>query len=238
MTTNREILPDPESLARRAAEIVAERLAAATGPVAVALSGGSTPKRLFELLVEPPFRDLVPWDRVHWFWGDERFVPPDHPDSNYRMARLALLDRVPVPARNVHPVPTTGLTPDEAAERYAAELRAIYGSETLDPDRPLFDIVLLGLGEDGHTASLFPGVPALAERTRWTAAVIGAKPEPRITLTYPALESAGIILFLVAGAAKHAVLDRIAAGADLPAAHVRPQGELRWLLDRAAAGEI
>ena len=234
MNGRTEILPDPEALARHTAGLVADRLAGSSGPVAVALSGGSTPKRLFELLAEPEHRDRLPWQRIHWFWGDERFVPPDHPDSNYRMARLALFAKVP--AQNLHPVPTTGTTPEAAAERYAAELARFYGADTLDPGRPLFLINLLGLGEDGHTASLFPGVAALTERERWVVPVIGAKPEPRISLTFPVLNASASVIFLAAGDKKRPVLDRLEAGEDLPAAHIKPSGELLWLIDRAAAG--
>jgi len=232
--TERLVLPDAEALARHAAEFLTTTLAATPGRSAVALSGGSTPKRLYELLATPEFRDRLPWERVHWFWGDERFVPQDNPDSNYRMTRLAMLASVPVPPGHVHAVPVAGLDPVPAAASYEAELQRFYGAAALDPGRPLFDIVLLGLGEDGHTASLFPGTAALGERHHWVAAVLGAKPEPRVSLTYPALDSARHVMFLVAGAGKRAVLDRLAQGEDLPAGHVRPVGTLHWLLDRAA----
>jgi 6-phosphogluconolactonase len=237
MTGRREIYSDAESLARHAADLVASHLSAGTGPVGIALSGGSTPKRLFQILAEPMFSERIPWGRVHWFWGDERFVPPDHPDSNYRMARLALLDHVPVPAENIHPVPTVDTTPEAAADAYQATLQTFYGATELNPARPLFAVNLLGLGDDGHTASLFPGVAALGETLRWSAAVIGAKPEPRITLTYKVLGSASLVAFLVAGAAKCQVLERLAQGEDLPAGRVTSSGDLVWLLDAAAAGE-
>ena len=169
---------------------------------------------------------------MHWFFGDERFVPHDHPDSNYRMVRAAMLDAAPVPAANVHPIPTDGL-PAEAARRYERELQEFYGAATLDPQRPLFDVVLLGLGEDGHTASLFPGTAALEERKRWVVDVLNPKQEPRITLTYPALESTRALAFLVAGAAKRAILGRVWAGEDLPAARVRGPAP-DWFIDQAA----
>ena len=228
------VLADAESLARHAAGLVTGILAATPGRAAVALAGGSTPKRLYELLATAEFRERLPWDRVHWFWGDERFVPPDDAESNYRMARLAMLEAVPAPADHIHPVPFAGLTPEQAAAAYQAALQRCYGAAELDPARPLFDLVLLGLGEDGHTASLFPATPALQERRAWVASVLGAKPEPRVTLTYPALESARHVVFLVAGAGKRAVLQRLQRGEDLPAAHVRPSGTLHWLIDRAA----
>lgn len=230
------VLADPAALAERAAEwMTAMATAAPPGPVRIALSGGSTPKALYAALASPAFRDRFPWARVAWFWGDERFVPHDDPDSNYRMAREAMLAKAPA-ALSIHPIPTNG-TPEEAARRYALTLEAAYGAPILDPARPLFDIVLLGLGEDGHTASLLPGDPALAERRRWTAAVLHGRPEPRITLTYPALESSRHVAFLVAGAAKADVLRQIRAGqSDAPAARVSSQGEIVWFVDRAAAG--
>ena len=230
-------LADPEALARHVADWL---IAAATQndrPFAVALSGGSTPRRLYELLAGPPYRETFPWARTHWFWGDERFVPHDSSQSNYRMVREAMLARAPVPRANVHPVPTKGLTPEAAALAYEQDLRTFYGASALRPDRPLFDVALLGLGPEGHIASLFPGTTILKERTRWVGAVIGAKPEPRITLTYPALESSREVAFLVAGAAKRAVLEQLLQGdPELPAAHLHPvHGTLRIFADRAAA---
>ena len=194
-----EILADPEALSRRVADWMLELATAKDGVFAVALSGGSTPRRLYEHLAGPPYRDVFPWSRTHWFWGDERFVPHDDALSNYRMVREALLSRAPIPAINIHPIPTEGISPEAAASAYERELKSFYGAERLDPARPLFDVNLLGLGPDGHTASLFPGTAVLAERDRWVAAVIGAKSEARITLTYPALESSRHAAFLVAG---------------------------------------
>jgi 6-phosphogluconolactonase len=231
-----QILADPEALACRVADWLLAVATAKRGMLAVALSGGSTPRRLYERLAGPPYREAFPWSRTHWFWSDERFVPHDHPDSNYRMVRLAMLEATPIPPENIHPIPTEGLTPEEAAAAYERELKAFYGADRLDRRRPLFDVMLLGLGEDGHTASLFPGLAVLEERTRWVAAVIGAKPEARITLTYPALESSRDLAFLVAGAGKREILAQVRGGTtDLPAARVRPVGRLHWLLDRAAA---
>jgi len=231
-----ETCADAEALAQRAADWLVDLVTERADPMTVALSGGSTPRRLYELLAEPPRRARMPWARIHWFWGDERFVPPDHPDSNYRMAREAMLSRVAVPPGNIHPVPTVGLDPEEAARAYEGDLQTVYRGDRLDPARPLFDVTLLGLGPDGHTASLFPGNTALAERRRWVVAVIGAKPEPRITLTFPALDSSRHVAFLVAGEEKRAVLSRVLAGdRSLPAAQLRPLGRLWWLLDRAAA---
>jgi 6-phosphogluconolactonase len=229
------VLPDAEALAGHAAAWLAERVAAAGERASVSLSGGSTPKRLYQLLAGAKHRAAFPWARVHWFWGDERFVPKDDPLSNYRMVREAMLDVAPIPAQNVHPVPTEGMTPAEAAAAYERELKAFYDADRLDPARPLFDVTLLGLGEDGHTASLFPGTAVLAERSHWVAAVIGAKAEARITLTYPALESSREVAFLVSGAGKREILSRVrAADAALPAARIRPAGRLHFLVDRAA----
>ena len=231
-----EIVADAEALARRGAAWLLD--AARDGSrLAVAISGGSTPRRLFELLAEEPWRSRFPWQRVHWFWVDERFVPPDDAASNYRMAREVFLSRVPVAAGQIHPMPTVGLAPDAAAQRYEDELKAFYGGATLDPARPLFAAILLGLGEDGHTGSLVPGHPALAERRRWVALVQGARPEPRITLTVPALGSSRSTAVLVSGAGKRPALARALTGAgDLPTTSIEPAGAWLWLADAAAAG--
>ena len=236
MTGKLEVLADPPALARHVADWFTTLAVAHAGPMRIALSGGSTPKALFELLATEQYVRQMPWRRLHFFWGDERFVPHDDPDSNYRMARDAMLEKVPVPPGNVHPIPTDGL-PADAARRYERTLKAAYGAETLDPARPLFDLNFLGLGEDGHTASLIPGQPVLEERTRWVAQVPHGRSEVRITLTYPALESSAIVAFLVAGGGKAGILKRVLEGADVPAGRVRPQGSLIWFADRAAAGE-
>jgi len=232
-----DIVADAEALARHVANWLVTAAAQSGKRFAIALSGGSTPRRLYELLASQLYREAFPWERVHWFWGDERFVPHDSPQSNYRMVQQAMLARVSVPAANVHPVPTEGLTPDEAAHSYEHELKDFYGASTLLPDRPLFDVTFLGLGPEGHIASLFPGTAILQERTRWVGCVIGAKPEPRITLTYPALESSREVAFLVTGAAKRAVLEQLLGGnPELPATHLHPvHGTLHLFADRAAA---
>ena len=223
------------SFEQSVAEWLIQALRARDGTLAVALSGGSTPKRLYELLAQEPWRGLMPWDRIHWFWGDERFVPPDDERSNYRMTYTAMLGHVPAPPGQMHPVQTDDVTPEQAAQMYQATLQAFYGAKTLDPARPLFDVVLLGLGTNGHTASLFPGEAVLDERTAWAAAVTPPGEPTRITLTYPALESCRHAAFLVTGADKHDVLARVRAGDQtLPAARFHPQGELRWFTDAAA----
>lgn len=228
---------DPEALARGAADWLCAAAIAATGSFSVCLAGGSTPKRLYELLSGPGTRERFPWQRVHWFWGDERFVPPTDPQSNYAMARAAMLSRAPVPPENVHPMPTEGGSPAESAAAYERALQAFYGASALDPRRPLFDVTLLGLGEDGHTASLFPATSALDERRRWVIAVTGAKPEARVSLTFPALNASRNVAFLVAGVAKRAILEKVRRGEDYPAARVKPILRLLWFVDRAAAGD-
>jgi 6-phosphogluconolactonase len=232
------VFESAEALAQGSAEWLCALAQASSREFAVCLSGGSTPKRLYETLATPAIASRFPWPRVHWFWGDERFVPHDDPESNYRMVREALLSRVPIPAENIHPVPTEGLSPEQAAADYEATLKRYYGADKLTPSRSLFDVNLLGVGEDGHTASLFPGQPALQETQRWVVAVIGAKSNARITLTYPALDSSRDLVFLVTGNAKRDILARVRAGdRSLPAAMVRPLGGLHWFGDRAALAE-
>ena len=231
------VLPDAEALAERAAAWILERVLMTAGPVSLCLSGGSTPRRLYQTLAGVSYRDRMPWQRIHWFWGDERFVPLTDARSNYRMFRDALLNRIEAPVGSLHPIPTDGVTLDAAVTAYQRELKQFYGAQQLSTERPLFDLTLLGLGEDGHTASLMPGTPVLKERSRWVAAVAGVAPEARITLTYPALESSRDVAFLVSGAAKREILARIREGsADVPAAHIRPVGRLRWFVDRDALG--
>jgi 6-phosphogluconolactonase len=231
-----EVLADPEALARRVADWLLEAALEKDGAFAVALAGGSTPKRLYALLASPAYSDKFPWSRTHWFWGDERFVPQDDPLSNYRMVREAMLSHAPIPAANIHAVPIEDLGPEAAAIAYESELKAYYGAERLDPARPLFDVTLLGLGPDGHTASLFPGTAVLSERERWVASVVGAKAEDRITLTYPALDSSAHVAFLIAGAEKQDIFAKLRRGDEsLPAQHVRPTGDVTWFADQAAA---
>ncbi len=247
-----EVVPDAASLATRSAEWLIEQVAHAIDKrdrAVVALSGGSTPKAVFELLATQPWRDRIRWDKVHLVWGDERFVGADDEASNVRMTRKALLDRVDVPASHVYPVPSDdapGGGVDEtferaqvAAELYATTLHALHGGDRLTDDRPLFDVVMLGLGEDGHTASLFPGTAALDERHAWVVAVKtdNATAPVRITLTYPALESTRAVVFLVAGEGKRAIARRVLDGdGALPAARLHPLGGTLWIMDRAAAG--
>jgi 6-phosphogluconolactonase len=232
-----EVLDDAAALSERAAQWLTAACARADGSEAVALSGGETPRTLYRLLAAPPWRERMAWTRVHWFWGDERFVAHDDPRSNFHMANEAMLSRAPVAPDHIHPVPTRSVTPERAATDYEAELRRVYGRDTFDPARPLFAAVLLGLGENGHTASLFPGSAALHERERWVVPVVGAAPEPRITLTYPALASSATTAFLVAGSAKRAILARLlSADSAIPAAQIEAVGSVHVFADRAAAG--
>jgi 6-phosphogluconolactonase len=159
---NRQVITvsDPAALAKAAAERVLARIAANSDRVAICLTGGSSPKQLYQLLATEPYRNRIPWPRVHWFIGDERFVAATDPLNNMGMARQLFLDRF-APKANIHPIPTDSADPDEAARRYQSELQSFYGANVLDPDRPLFDVVLMGVGPDGHTASLFPDYPAI-----------------------------------------------------------------------------
>lgn len=226
-----EILNDLEALSVQAAELIGDRIRESTGPFRLALSGGSTPRGCYHHLAH---LSRLPWDRIEIYQGDERFVPHGDPNSNYRMIRETLLKHVA--PRGVFAMPTDG-TPEEAAGAYAEVLRQQYGASRLSPGQPLFDLQLLGLGDDGHTASLIPGQPVLEDRVHWVAAVPKGREEPRLTLTYPALESSRLILFLVSGAAKRNALAQARAGdAAIPAGRLRPQGEVIWLVDRAAAG--
>ena len=230
------VFADPAALAEAVAELVVAGVAASPSRFALNLSGGSTPKRLYELLASSAFRDRVEWPKLHLFWGDERFVAADHPDSNYHMTKRAMLDHVSIPAAQIHPVPTDAASPEICAADYARTLQTFYGGATLDPARPLFDMTLLGLGPDGHTASLFPNTAALDEHVAWVTSIIGAKPEPRISLTYPVLTSSRIIIFLVAGADKHDILTQVLAHEPwLPAAKLAPLPQTHWYVDAAAA---
>ncbi len=228
-----DVAVDAEALACRVANFIAACISSAPERFSLSLSGGSTPKRAYELLSDSGAS--LDWRKVHLFWGDERFLPPDHRDSNFRMAREALIDHAPIPAAQVHPIPTNSASPEEAAALYEATLQSFYGSSTLDPKRPLFDVTMLGLGEDGHIASLYPRTKALDERGAWVTSIVGVKPEPRISLTFPALESSSVILFVVAGEKKRGILARVLANdLTLPAARLATRGTIRVFADRAA----
>lgn len=204
----------------------------------VALSGGSTPEAMHRLLTDPHYKAQVNWTKVHVFWGDERFVSPDAPDSNFRMGQESLLQHVPVPPQNIYPMPTVGLTPEEAAERYSQTLNDFFGAAT-----PQFDLIFLGLGPDGHTASLFPGFPEVVTPGDRLVTIVKDAPKPppvRLTLTYKAINGAANVIFLVSGSNKaeavRATLQESRHVAKYPAQGIDPkQGHLLWILDHAAA---
>jgi 6-phosphogluconolactonase len=232
------VFESPADVARAAAEHWVS-----VKPKSVALSGGSTPRVLYELLADPsaPFREQIAWDETHFFFSDERHVPPDHPESNYRMVNEAMFSRVPVPAQNVHRIAGERSFADNAATAYESDLRKFFG-EAIPP----FDLILLGLGEDGHTASLFPHSPALNERGRLVVAPwvekLGAY---RITLTLPVLNNGRSVVFLVTGGSKATILGEVINEADkkpdkrpnlYPAQAISPtNGAVSWLVDKAAA---
>jgi 6-phosphogluconolactonase len=233
-----EVLPSQTALIDRSLEIILEKLQTAIAErdqFTIALSGGSTPKPLYEAIAA---QDL-PWDKIHVFWGDERYVPPTHPDSNEGMARQAWLNKVPIPAANIHPMPTDEADPAVAAAKYDQQLQAFFNVKS--GELPSFDVVLLGMGDDAHTASLFPHTPALQVRDRLVTA--GNKDgQPRITFTVPLINQARWVLFVVAGASKQPALAQVfAPDADpttYPSRLIQPSGELWWLLDQAAGQNV
>ena len=230
--------PTPEALSAGAASFIldlAQKAMRDRGRFAWALSGGRTPENLYRLLSKPPYRDKMPWQNTLVFWSDERCVPPDDPQNNALMAEKALLDKVGIPASNIFRVPTD-LAPEEAARQYERTLREVFEAEA-----PRFDLIMLGVGADGHTASLFPGTQALRERTRWVCEnFVETQRMYRITFTFPLLNQARCILFLVSGKDKANILKEIRR-ADLPAdaypaRMVRPEhGEVNWYADEDAA---
>ncbi|MGJ4928787.1 6-phosphogluconolactonase [Bradyrhizobium sp. HKCCYLS2038] len=231
---------DKPAMAQAAADRLLAVVAANPGRIAICLTGGSSPKQLYELLMTAAYRERIPWPRVHWFIGDERFVPAGDPLHNMTMARHAFLDAC-APAANIHPIPTDTTDPDAGARAYERELKKFYGAEQLDPARPLFDLVLLGIGPDGHVASLFPGYPAIEVRDRWVVGVDKAHVAPfvpRVSLTLPALASCRTMLFEVAGADKRPILTRVLAGEDLPANRARSNDQTLFMIDAAASPDL
>jgi 6-phosphogluconolactonase len=239
---NRHVIrvSDPAALAKAAAERLIARIAANANRVAICLTGGSSPKQLYRLLATDAYRSRIPWDRVHWFIGDERFVPANDPLNNMGLARQIFLDRC-APVSNVHPIATDNTADaEEAARRYEKELKSFYLAEQLHSTRPLFDLVLMGIGPDGHIASLFPDGAAIQQTDRWAVGVAQAHVEPfvaRVTLTLPALNSCREMLFEVSGPEKRAILTRVLAGENLPANRAHSIGETIWLVDEAALPE-
>jgi len=246
--------PDLKELSRAASDLMikrAEECVAERGVFTLVLSGGKTPRTLYEHLARPPVSAMMPWARTHLFWGDERCVPPDHPESNYAMAFQALLSKVPVPPQNIHRIPAEMEPPEDAAAAYEKILREFFQTHFNQDSHlpssaegslfPSFDLILLGVGEDGHTASLFPGDEVLEERKLWVAAVRAREvlPSiPRITLTLPMINMAECVVFMVSGAGKKEAMQSILeypekAGRVYPAARVRPRQRVVWFLDNA-----
>jgi 6-phosphogluconolactonase len=243
---NLEIYENAKELAWAAAlrfASLAEQATKERGRFAVALSGGSTPKVLFAILAEKPFADALPWQAIHFFWGDERCVPPDHPDSNYRMAHETLLSKVGIPRENIFRVPTEDEDKTRAAANYSETIRQFFNPPATDP-LPRFDLVFLGMGADGHTASLFPGTSALRVEDGIAIANYVEKLQThRITLTAATINHAENVIFLVAGEDKAATLKEVLEGEYQPEKYpsqlIRPvNGELLWMLDEAAAAEL
>ena len=233
------VVDDAEAFADTGARLFAEAAESAKGRFVVGLAGGSTPKSIYRKLAVSPYQGSLRWDDMDLVLCDERFVAHDSPNSNLHMIRDALVDHTDDLIAGLHPVPFNGLTVDRAATAYEQLLKRLYGHETLMANKPLFDLCFLGMGDDGHTASLLPGqVELLDEKQRWVLPVTKGRPEARVTLTYPVLESARLVVFLVSGESKRGMLDRILSGreTDVPAARLRPQGRLLWLADRSAAG--
>jgi 6-phosphogluconolactonase len=235
--------PDAEAVARRGADLFVETAQASVdrlGRFVVAISGGSTPRPMHRLLAEPPFLEAVPWQGTHLFWADERMVPYESADSNFGAAKADFLDRVPLPVQQLHPMPTW-CPASEGASIYEAELQGVF--ERFGNSRPVFDLIFLGIGTDGHTASLFPGSPGVisdGDPDSWVLGVRGGKPRvDRLTLTYSVLNRAKAVVFVVCGREKAEIVKVILedCGKRLPAQRVHPsKGTVTWILDQGAAG--
>ena len=238
-----ETLPDPSHLAEAAARQFARAATRAVrnwGEFTVAMPGGTTPRAAFERIAGLTTAEGLEWEKVHFFWGDERCVPPEHPQSNFRLARESLLDRLEIPAQNIHRMPGE-LEPHTAAQAYESDLRSALSARVdQGVDLPRIDLILLGLGLDGHTASLFPGSPALTEYLRWVLAQQATDGSWRLTLTLPVINAAAEVLFIVSGREKSHILRRVLRGTEdlraLPAQAVQPAGgDVIWLVDAQAA---
>ena len=235
------VYADGEALAQAAAALLADTVASATGHAYIALSGGSTPKRMGQLLAEPPYRETIAWRNIEFFWGDERFVPEDSPESNSGEARRTFLEKVDIEPSRINPFPTTVRDADLAAEMYATILKTVFNETDV---APRFDLVFLGMGDDGHTLSLFPGTAAIHETQRFVVANYVPKLETtRLTLTAPVVNAARRVAFLVGGSGKAETLAKVLDGPvdveTLPSQIIRPtDGELLWLVDEAAAADL
>lgn len=242
MSDEIDIYPTPDDLVRGAAGRIASLLAESVherGRTMIALSGGGTPRHIYRALASGSLQPGVPWENVHVFWGDERCVPPDDPESNFRMAHEALLSRIMIPAENIHRI-MGEKKPADAARHYDEELRRTFLVD--GHELPRFDVVLLGVGDDGHTASLFPGTAAVHEQRRLATDVrLEGQKADRITLTFPVINNSRHVLFLVSGKGKASILASVLqrSGTVFPAQQVSPvDGELRWLVDQDAASQV
>lgn len=239
--------PNLSALSRAAAEYIceiAQRAVNERGIFTLVLSGGTTPRLLYEELTKEPFASRVDWQHTHLFWGDERCVPPDNPDSNFSLAYETLISKVDAPPANIHRISTETGSAQAAAEGYETTLRQFFPPVSASEEQvyfPSFDLVLLGLGLDGHTASLFPGEATQEERDRWVVAVEGTSaspPVPRITLTFPVINEAKCVLFLASGSKKREVFQQVVnnpEASSYPAARVKPSGRLVWFIDEGLA---
>lgn len=237
------IYPDSNTLSHEAAQYIVRLATEAVsnrGRFTIALSGGSTPKALYTLLGNEPYRGQIDWALVEIFWSDERCVPPDSSDSNYQLAQEVLLSKVPIAANQVHRMPADQVDRDAASQEYTQEMQRVFGTDGI----PSFDLLQLGMGPEGHTASLFPHQASLHEQQRLVMPVnVPKPPPPRLTFTPPLLNAAQHVLFLVTGSEKAAALQAVLEGSyqpeEYPAQIVRPShGEVTWMLDTAAAGKL
>jgi 6-phosphogluconolactonase len=242
MVTDVVVFPNGEQLGHAAAraivQIANERIAK-SGRFTLALSGGSTPKKLYGLLAGAPYRDKIDWSKTEIFWADERCVPPDDPESNYYLALEGLIKPLGIPESQVHRAPAEETDREAAAEKYEQELRRVFGTRGV----PAFDLIQLGMGPEAHTASLFPHQDSLKEQTRLVIPVVVPKPPPpRLTLTPPVLNAAHNILFLVTGGEKAEAIQAVLEGPyqpeEYPAQIVRPVGDVTWMFDTAAASKL
>lgn len=238
MAIARNVLATPEAVAAAAADIICETACSSVkdkGYFTLVLSGGRTPNLLYDLLATAKYADALPWEQMLFFWGDERYVPPSHKDSNYRSANERLFSKLPIPPANIYPMGVDLPDASQAARLYERELRAIFRERRCSG----FDLTLLGMGADGHTASLFPASPALVDKENWVAATAGPGGQLRLTLTIPLINASDTVLFLVTGAEKKAMLTAVMTEikqgtAEYPAAMVRGRNRTVWLVDQAA----
>ncbi len=241
MKSNINIFPNKDILIRESAKYIAglmDDFIKENGKCTFVLAGGSTPKGLYETLASDPYKNSIDWNKVHFFWGDERCVPPDHEDSNYRMVQEAMIDHLDISSGNIHRIPAEE-KPADAAREYENSLKSFFGDKE---EFPRFDIILLGIGDDGHTASLFPGTTAIDENDRWVTEVYVPQLDThRITMAFPVINNGRNVIFLVTGETKAKVVNKILkdGSLSLPASLIRPvNGDLVYIFDKEAAAEI